>query len=147
MPHIPTKETYITLLLALVPALLSLTVGDRLYTGRAYYFIGPAISLGLCAATCPPRAFVTGCALAFMMFSLFIMYPNLGLHSGNPWAGFFHLIGLIGGTILAVTSGIVLKYRNRSKSQRRIQTFSVGLVTYLVGAYVAVQLLFYFKAW
>ena len=146
MPHIPTQETYITLLLALVPALLSLTVGDRLYTGQAYYFIGPVVSLVLCAATCPPRAFVIGCALAFMTFSLFMMFPNLRLHSGNPWAGFFHVIGLVGGTILAGMSGIVLKYRNRSKPLLRMQSFSFGLVTYLVGAYIAVQLLLYFKA-
>ena len=146
MPHAATRDTYLVLLLALVPSLLALAIGDRLYTGRAYYLIAPVVSLGLCAATFAPKPFLTGCALAFMSLYLFAVYPNLGSHSGNPWAGAVHGIGLVGGTALAVASGVVLRCRGKAQHQRRTQSLCIGLVMYLVGSYIAVQLLYYFKA-
>ena len=142
MSYLPAKDTCITLLLALIPSILALVVGDRLYVGKAYYYylLAPAASLGLCAGAFAPKPFLTGCALGFMTLSLLAVYPNLGSHSGNPFAGVFHVVGVVGGTTLAVASGIALRLREGSKTHRRTQAFCVGLAAYLVGAFIAILL-------
>ena len=130
-----SRSLDVSLAVAVALAMVTLTVikGDALYLGLWYYFVVPAVVLGVCAAIRPAPLFLFGVALAIAISMLAVQFVNWRAVRPEGLLGLAHIFSLPGAFVLVTAAAF---FARKLSVVRPIPALLLGLGGFGVGYFL-----------